>query len=429
MKSKITRVTKRDVFNLFNNGIDNNSWLIDEVISYPYYGRIEEIDFIKRLYNLKNIKSNDDRLDNAEGDIWQHTVNNDDYSRNWIFEDERFGLLEGDDKIFLDFLCEIFHPEVRDENGEWRLFFDKINELIKKDDYQLYVSDTISSREVYSWKRYSPEDDIFTPFSERNKALIENRTIQLKIPRQARYQICQAINSYNDSVSEVDSTGWRTDTDIKEISLRELQNFYVPRAYNKDGKYTEVDNIEDFIQNTSPYGVLDAIESFCANTHSPDCKFTKIINQIFKRHRISLELINGKFTSFNQIITPNMQTREPGLEELLFEADKFYKEGRIFNALEKVWDAFERLKTFYYPTLDKRESLQRIIKEISKENIDRADFFDNEFKGLTKIGNEYRIRHHEKDKKELYDDSFSDYLYNKCLSLISVSLKEISLYR
>lgn len=85
MKNRITRVTKRDIFDLFNSGIDESNWLIDEVIYYPYYGRIEEIDFIKRLYDLKNIKSNDDRFDNAEGDIWQHTINNDDYPKNWIF--------------------------------------------------------------------------------------------------------------------------------------------------------------------------------------------------------------------------------------------------------------------------------------------------------------------------------------------------------
>lgn len=426
MKNRITRVTKRDVFDLFNNGIDENDWLIDEVIHYPYYGRIKEIDFIKRLYNLKNIKSNDDRFDDAEDDIRQHTINNNDYPKNWIFEDERFGLLNGDDETFLDFICGVFHPEVRDENRRWKLFFDSINELLKKDGYQLYASDTISSREVYSWKRYSPEDGVFVPFSERNKGLIKNKAIKLKIPRQARYQICQVVNSYNDRISEFDDTGLRTDTDVKEVSFRELRKFYTPKAYDKNKNYTEVDNIDDFIQNTSPYNVLDAIESFCVSMPPPNSKFTETINQILKRHKIQLKLIDEKFSILDQIIMSDIQTEELGLEELLFEANKFYEEGKILNALEKVWDALERLKTFYYPSLDKRKSLQRIIKEISKGDEDRKCFFDNEFRELTKIGNEYRIRHHEKDKKELYNDAFSDYLYKKCLSLISSSLKELS---
>ncbi|WP_308444723.1 AbiJ-related protein [Lactobacillus iners] len=45
-----------------------------------------------------------------------HTHNGE-YPDDWIFEDERFQLLDGEDNILLNFLCEVFHPEVRDENG------------------------------------------------------------------------------------------------------------------------------------------------------------------------------------------------------------------------------------------------------------------------------------------------------------------------
>lgn len=429
--NRITKITKLDILNLFREGIAiNDPFLGEYFITYPYFGRINEIDFLKRLYDLEVIKSNERKFKNVEDDIKQHTVNNDVYSENWFFDNECFKLINDDDKTFLNFLCSVFHPEIRDESQDWEVFLDKINDLIKKDGYQLFVSNTISSRNVYSWKRYSPEDDIFIPFSERNKGLINNKTVQLKIPRQVRYQICQAINSHNDRVSEFDDTGWRTDTDIKEVSFHELQKFYIPKAYDSNKKYTEVNNIEEFIQNTSPYNVLDAIESFYANLCSPSsCKFAEAINQIFKRHKIRLGLADGKIVSFNQITIPNIQTEEPGLEELLFEADKFCREGKIFNALEKAWDALERLKTFYYPPLNKRQSLEKIVAEISGSDKDREDFFNNEFRELTKIGNEYRIRHHEKDKKELYDDSFSDYVYRKCLSLISTSLRKISPHR
>lgn len=47
---------------------------------------------MKRLYDLGKMPSNDTRFINAEQDIWQHTVNNDDYSYCWVFEDERFSL-------------------------------------------------------------------------------------------------------------------------------------------------------------------------------------------------------------------------------------------------------------------------------------------------------------------------------------------------
>lgn len=43
----------------------------------------------------------DTRYHNAEEDIWQHTVNNDDYPICWVFEDERFQLKNGSDGIYL----------------------------------------------------------------------------------------------------------------------------------------------------------------------------------------------------------------------------------------------------------------------------------------------------------------------------------------
>ena len=74
-------------------------------IRYGYYGRLSEIDFLKRNYDLEALESYDSRFNNAAGDIWQHTVNNDDYEYGWVFEDDRFQLLNGDDKILLKFLC------------------------------------------------------------------------------------------------------------------------------------------------------------------------------------------------------------------------------------------------------------------------------------------------------------------------------------
>lgn len=80
----------------------------------------------------------DYRYPNAKGDIWQHTVNNDDYPFCWVFEDERFGLKDGSDETYLRFLCEVFHPVVRDEKGYWKEYLDLINSLLQNDGYELY---------------------------------------------------------------------------------------------------------------------------------------------------------------------------------------------------------------------------------------------------------------------------------------------------
>ena len=83
------------------------SWKLEptENVQYPYYGRLEEIDFLERLYDLDNMKSIDSRHENAKGDIIRHTINNDDYPYCWVFEDDRFGLANGSDEMFLRFIC------------------------------------------------------------------------------------------------------------------------------------------------------------------------------------------------------------------------------------------------------------------------------------------------------------------------------------
>jgi len=87
----ISEITKRDILDLFQNGIDIDNFFEIEKVTYPYFGRLEEIEFLKRLYNLKSMPSLDSRFPDAESDIWQYTVNNDDYPFSWVFEDEQIG--------------------------------------------------------------------------------------------------------------------------------------------------------------------------------------------------------------------------------------------------------------------------------------------------------------------------------------------------
>ena len=45
---KITELTRRDIFSLFKDGLDIVGFLDEERLSYKYYGRLDEIDFLKR---------------------------------------------------------------------------------------------------------------------------------------------------------------------------------------------------------------------------------------------------------------------------------------------------------------------------------------------------------------------------------------------
>ncbi|WP_242967860.1 AbiJ-related protein [Tepidibacter mesophilus] len=163
--NKITDITRRDIFDIIRSGFngtyeeqnlnDYEQEYIEEVpceYKMCYHGRLREVDFLSRIYDLKSMPSTDSRFKDAEGDIWQHTVNNDDWDTYWVFSDSRFKLSTGSDEPLLKFLCEMFNPFVRSEDQPWREFLKIINELLNPDGYELYEMSHISGRAVYGWR-------------------------------------------------------------------------------------------------------------------------------------------------------------------------------------------------------------------------------------------------------------------------------------
>jgi len=154
---QITNITRRDIFRLNWSRIAVET---DDVL-YPYqfrvFGELEQLAFLKRLYQLDAMPSNDTRFKDFEADIIQHTINNDDWDWDWIFADDRLELSSGDDDKLLRFLCELFHPEVRDwknlqEREASYLALNQLNDLLKEDGYEIFESDKISGRPIFSYR-------------------------------------------------------------------------------------------------------------------------------------------------------------------------------------------------------------------------------------------------------------------------------------
>ncbi len=135
--NKITQVTRRNIIDTIK--IEKIHW----------NGRLEEAAFLSRLYDLKNLPSYDGRYANADGDIWQHRVNNYDWDDYWVFEDTRFDLLHCDDASFLNFLCEMLHPVVRADLTEVSKLNQQFNEFLKEDNFELAERTQISGRPVF----------------------------------------------------------------------------------------------------------------------------------------------------------------------------------------------------------------------------------------------------------------------------------------
>jgi hypothetical protein len=423
----ITKITRCDIFDLFQKGYIEYSWLSDnQHISYPYHGRLSEIDFLKKLYALDKMTSSDNRFENAEGDIWQHTVNNDDWESDWVFSDDRFELLEGSDSILLDFLCAVFHPENRIEQGYWKSYFDKINNILKADGYELYESDKISQRSVYSWRKITQEESVsgrFIPFSVRNKKAIENKSLNLPtISKKLRSEITRLFNRYDDDLYETTETGWNYTIKAKEVAFRDIGQHYVPHAFDSSSKYSETDNLDQFIMSNYPYCVFDAIELF---PQGSDNNFVNEINLLLKNNGIIYKLAGGKMELTKMNLKNTEIITEPGLKELVEQSTTLYNSKIISDkqlAVEKIWDALERLKT-YYSDLDKKKSSEKIINDISNQNDKYKELFTDEFLKLTKIGNDFRIRHHETSKIDIIDNNYYDYFFHRCYALIDLTLK------
>lgn len=161
--------------------------------------------------------------------------------------------------------------------------------------------------------------------------------------------------------------------------------------------------------------------------------FRDEINAIFQRTGLLYTLTERMTVERvleHSALTPEAETviasvKEKGLKGLLEEAVTLFKQpdpAARNDAVEKLWDAFERLKT-YYTALDKKASATKIVEDMGQGQASFKQLFSDEFAALTKIGNDYRIRHHETSKIDIQDIRHYDYFFNRCLSLITTALQ------
>ena len=138
MSNKITHITRRNIFDFV------------QVEGFWWAGRLDEVDFLSRIFDLENIKSNDSRYKNVTEDILQHRVNNpNDWEDNWIFSDQRFNLLGCDDSLLLNFLCEMIHPLVRAESSHVNKLLQIFNDNLKEDDFEIIEKTKISGKPIF----------------------------------------------------------------------------------------------------------------------------------------------------------------------------------------------------------------------------------------------------------------------------------------
>jgi hypothetical protein len=119
------------------------------------------------------------------------------------------------------------------------------------------------------------------------------------------------------------------------------------------------------------------------------------------------------------------QTGDAALDLLLESARKKFNDQNFKvrkEALDKLWDAFQRLKTIDYPLdknkpVNKPKSTEKLISKSAREPEFRIRL-NTEMNELTSIGDNFQIRHYEKGKTPIESSLQVDYLYYRMLSLI-----------
>lgn len=155
-------------------------------------------------------------------------------------------------------------------------------------------------------------------------------------------------------------------------------------------------------------------------------EFRENINRIFARNGMDYELQeSGKIQRIappvlrETLASCEFNTGDRELDTLLASArTKYISSDPTIRreSLEKLWDAWERIKTIEQAP-DKRTSVTKLLNRAASEPKFR-ETLEAEATELTRIGNTFRIRHSETSQTHLEKDAHVDFLFHRLFGLI-----------
>ncbi|MGQ0594024.1 MAG: hypothetical protein ACT4QB_15680, partial [Gammaproteobacteria bacterium] len=149
------------------------------------------------------------------------------------------------------------------------------------------------------------------------------------------------------------------------------------------------------------------------------------VNRILERNGVALRLEPkgrvvriGTVASGLVVQSPVPETGDAQLDSKVATALSKYQDPDVAvrrEALEALWDAFERVKTVLEPS-DKKRSAEALIDLMVGDEASRAAVAE-EFRTLSRLGNDFQIRHHEVAKHDV-EPAIIDLLFVRALALI-----------
>ena len=161
-------------------------------------------------------------------------------------------------------------------------------------------------------------------------------------------------------------------------------------------------------------------------------EFRATVNRIFSRNGVAFEMLStGRIV---RVLPPVLgedlkrtifRTGDRTLDNMLDECRAKFSERNPLvrrEALERLWDGWERLKSLADPG-DKKRSIKIILDATAAEPSLRARL-EGEATELNSIGNSHLIRHSEVNQVPVIDVDQVDYLFHRLFAMIQLILRK-----
>ena len=206
----------------------------------PFHGRLEYMDFLKRVWSLNEMPSEDRRFTTATADIGTH-MSFGDWDDSHLFL-ERLKLSGGPDDDFLRFLEAVVHPLVVPDEIEALDLVASINRSLERDGFHLVETDRISSKPTYSARpvsfvRVAPEPTLWGKVDRQVTAMREQLARAASeegyqavghLGREVMISLAQAVIDPTEAISEDGKAPSETDA-------AQLLDVYIGRHYLAEG--------------------------------------------------------------------------------------------------------------------------------------------------------------------------------------------------
>ena len=136
--------------------------IFDEITlnKVSWSGRLEEPDFLNRIFDLSKMPSYDSRYDNAYDDIHKHRIMNYDWEEDWVFTDRRFNLLHCEEETLLKFLSLTINPVSRIDDEGVNQLIEIYNRNLLASGIEFYEKSKIAGKSIYGFREISESSSI-----------------------------------------------------------------------------------------------------------------------------------------------------------------------------------------------------------------------------------------------------------------------------